>query len=120
MLFNNYEFDAKDNGFWAYSIPADLQAGEFKRFSIAAGFASSSQYMLNRIAAPGYPFIFYPDGKQAGRAHILVAGHGNQKAWLLKPIGDASQFEYERHEIFDGGAVIVDMAITDLKGDGKQ
>ena len=77
LLFNNYEYSARDNGIWAYTIPDDLMSGEFTRYEIATGFPSSWQYFLNRISAPGYPFPFYPSGKKEGRAHILVAGHGN-------------------------------------------
>ena len=120
LLFNNYEYAARDNGIWVYTIPDDLKAGEFKRHDISLGFPSASQYYLNRISAPGYPFLFYPKGEKSGRAHILVAGHGNMKVWLLCPTGDASKFEYERHEILDGGAVIVDLAITNLNADDKQ
>ena len=49
-----------------------------------------------------------------------MAGHGNQKTWLLKPTGDASNFEYERFEILDGNNVIVDLAVADINGDGDQ
>ena len=90
--------------------------GDFKRFDISLGFASSWKYLVNRICSPGYTLVFYPSGKKLGRAHILVTGHGNQKAWLLKPVGDASKFEYERHEILDGDAVINDIAISNLRG----
>ena len=41
LLFNNYEYAAKDNGIWAYTIPDDLMNGEFKRYDITTGFASS-------------------------------------------------------------------------------
>ena len=64
LLFNNYEYSASNNGIWAYTIPDDLMTGEFKRYDIATGFQSSWQYFLNRISAPGYPFLFYPNGQK--------------------------------------------------------
>ena len=77
LLFNNYEYSVSDNGIWAYTIPDDLMTGDFVRYDIALGFPSSWWYIANRISAPGYQFLFYPNGEKSGRAHILVAGHGN-------------------------------------------
>ena len=42
LLFNNYEYAARDNGIWVYTIPDDLKAGEFKRHDISLGFPSAS------------------------------------------------------------------------------
>ena len=120
LLYNNYEYSASDNGIWARTVPDDLMAGDFVRYDIALGFQSSWWYFVNRISAPGYAYPFYPDGKKEGRAHILVAGHGNQRTWLLTPTGDAAKFEYERHEVLYSGNVVVDLAITDINGDGEQ
>ena len=114
LLYNNYEYSASDNGIWARTVPDDLMAGDFVRYDIALGFQSSWWYFVNRISAPGYAYPFYPDGKKEGRAHILVAGHGNQRTWLLTPTGDAAKFEYERHEVLYSGNVVVDLAITDI------
>ena len=62
ILFNNYEYSASDNGIWASTIPDDLMTGDFNIYNIALGFQSSWWYAFNRISAPGYPRLFYPDG----------------------------------------------------------
>ena len=119
LLVNNWQRTTDDNGLWAYALPEDLMTGEFKRYDIATRFPNKWRYFLTQIGGPGYPYVFYPDGQKQGRAHVLLCGHGNEKAWLLKPVGDASKFEYEAHEILDGGAVIPYMQITDIDENGK-
>jgi len=51
--------------------------GSFEKFDIATRFAISSKYFFSFIGGPGYPYTFYPDGNEVGRANILVCGHGN-------------------------------------------
>ena len=118
LLVNNWERDGDDNGVYAYTVPDDIINGSFEKYDIATGFDISWDYWFSFIGGPGYPYTFYPDGNEVGRAKILVCGHGNQSAWLLTPTGDASNFEYERHEIIDGHAVIGAMDTADLDEDG--
>jgi len=51
--------------------------GSFEKYDIATRFAIDSKYFFSFIGGPGYPYTFYPDGNEVGRAHILVCGHGN-------------------------------------------
>ena len=71
------------------------------------------------IGAPGVPEILRRDGEE-GRAHIILPGNGNESAYLLQPVGDASKFEYERHQILNGRGVIPSAATADVLGDGEQ
>lgn len=117
LLANNWE--KKGNGVWAYTVPDDLINGTFEKFTIATDFDISWKYALFTIGGPGYHYIFYPDLEdKSGRAHILLCGHGDQRAYLLTPTGDSEKFEYERHEIKNFGAVLGGMALSDLDGDG--
>ena len=117
LLANNWE--KKNNGVWAYTVPDDIINGTFERFVIAKDFDISWKYAIFTIGGPGYPYIFYPDlNDKSGRAHILLCGHGDQRAYLLTPTGDADKFEYERHEIKNFGAVLGSMAQSDFDGDG--
>ena len=117
LLANNWE--KKGNGVWAYTVPDDLINGTFEKFTIATDFDISWKYALFTIGGPGYHYIFYPDLEdKSGRAHILLCGHGDQRAYLLTPTGDSEKFEYERHEIKNFGAVLGGMALSDFDGDG--
>jgi len=78
----------------------------------------SWKYFFTGIGGPGYPTVFYPDGTNEGRAHILLCGHGDEHMYLLTPTGDASQFEYERDSVVDGHAVIPYIETADLDEDG--
>jgi len=91
--------------------------GEFKQHVIAKDF-DAKWTLFGNIGAPGYPYIFYPSGKEEGRAHILLCGHGDYKGYLLTPTGDASQFEYEKGVFADTKGVVGSMTTGDLDGDG--
>lgn len=95
-------------------------AGTYVKHPLATGFTMSWKYWFTGISGPGYPFLFYPDGNTSSRAHILLDGHGNQKMYLLTPIGNASDFEYQMDTITDAGAVVPYVVLADLDGDGNQ
>lgn len=93
LLVNNWERDDggnKNAGYFVYEFPDDIMTGEFKQHKIASGFDGNSILFGGKLGAPGYPYPFYPDGKEEGRAHILLCGHGDYKAYLLTPTGDES------------------------------
>ena len=94
VLYSNQEGDSSVNGVWVYEVPADIISGTYTKHTLATGFERAWKYWLSDIGAPGFTFVFYPDGNTSSRAHILVCGQGNERLWLLTPIGNASQFEY--------------------------
>ena len=119
LLFNNWEQDEKVNGIWAYEVPADPFTGTFVKYPIATGFKMSWKYWLTGISGPGYPFIFHPDGNTSSRAHILADGHGSDALYLLTPVGDAAQYEYQRDTVVSVGAVVPYVEQSDFDGDGN-
>ena len=62
--------------------------------------------------------MFYPDGNTSSRAHILVDGHGSDKLYLLTPVGNAANFEYQKDLVTNAGAVVPYVAQADYDGDG--
>ena len=118
ILFGNWEYDSSINGIWVYEVPTDPFSGTFVKYTITTGFEPSWKYAILGIGGPGFPFPFYPDGDTNSRAHILVNGHASDELYLLTPIGDASNYEYQRDTIVSQGAVIPHLAQGDLDGDG--
>lgn len=118
LLVNNWEKKKYVNGVWAYTVPDDITGGEYQKYPITTGFKMSWKYFFTGIGGPGYPYVFYPDGNENRRAHILLAGHGDNKMYLLTPTGDANQFEYERDMVVNGRAVIPYIEFADLDEDG--
>ena len=119
LLVSNWTRRPGANGVFAYTIPDDIMTGDFERFDIAMNFYIPWKYYFQMIGAPGIPEILRREGEE-GRAHIILPGNGNESAYLLQPVGDASKFEYERHQILNGRGVIPSAATADVLGDGEQ
>ena len=119
LLVSNWTRRPGKNGVFAYTIPEDIMTGEFERFDIAMDFDIPWKYYFKMIGAPGVPEVLRPNGEE-DRAYIILPGNGNESAWLLEPTGDASKFEYERHQIINGHGVIPMAATADVLGDGHQ
>jgi len=118
LLVNNHETKQKTNGIWAYSLPedGDLMNGEFVKNTIATEFNVVFNLFVPQMS-PGFPYAVWPHGKEDGeRAHVFVAGDGDQSAHDLYP--SEGEFGYTDDLIVNAKGTVGALAFTDLNNDG--
>ena len=121
LLVNNHETKESTNGIWAYTLPedGDLMNGEFVKKTIATNFNVVFNLFVPQMS-PGFPYAIWPNGyKEGERAHIFVAGDGDQSAHDLYPTGDNPEdFGYTDVLIENAHGTVGALAFSDLDQDG--
>lgn len=121
LLVNNHEHSEKTNGIWAYSLPldGDLMNSDFTKHTIATNFNVVFNLFIPQMS-PGFPYAIWPNGwKEGERAHIFVAGDGDQSAHDLYPSGDnAEDFGYTDALIENANGTVGALAFSDFDEDG--
>jgi len=121
LLVNNHEHSEKTNGIWAYTLPTDgdLMSGDFVKETIATNFNVVFNLFVPQMS-PGFPYAVWPNGwKEGERAHIFVAGDGDQSAHDLYPSGDNPlDFGYTDALIENAKGTVGALAFSDLDEDG--
>lgn len=111
LLITNHVGDS-GGSVYGYEIPSDFRKGDFKRHTLATGFAvtekGSHQY------APGFAYSFKPHTSYDGKPYILVAGDGSQKAYLLTPT--VADFTYNNTVIVSFDGVVGSIGFGDIIG----
>lgn len=111
LLVTNH-IGGKGGSVFGYEIPSDVINGDFKRHTLATGFAVTEGG--SHQAAPGYAYSFKPHSSYAGKPYILVAGDGSQKAYLLTPT--EADFIYNKTDILSVNGVIGSIGYGDVIG----
>lgn len=93
--------------------------GEWNKMTIATGFKTVFSLFAPAMA-PGFPYAVWPNGEHENeRAHIFVAGDGDDKCHVLVPTGEnAEEFGYEDVVIEDAKGTVAALAFSDLDQDG--
>lgn len=112
LLVNNHETDNSKAAIFLYDVPADLFKGTFNKRVIANGFKNAFSLLIPNMC-PGFPYIVYP--KTGSKAHILVAGDGDQSAHLMRPDG---QGNFKREVIKNLGGTVGSLTTYDFGNDG--
>ena len=97
---------------FAYEIPSDIFAGDFKKHVLASNFTVTEGG--SHQAAPGFAYSFKPHTAYTGKPYILVAGDGSQSAYLLTPT--TNDFTYNKTTIISVDGVVGSIAIGDIIG----
>lgn len=93
--------------------------GEFTKKTIATNFNVVFNLFVPQMS-PGFPYPIWPHGKHSGeRAHIFVAGDGDQSAHDFYPTGDnPDDFGYTENLIENAKGTVGALAFSDLDEDG--
>lgn len=100
-------------GVYAYEVPANVK-DRWIRHDLSVGF----QVLQTGIgqASPGSAQVFFPV-KGQGKPHIVVAGDGSQKAYVLVPNGtDAAGWNFTRTIIHDCKCTVGGIAVAYTQG----
>jgi hypothetical protein len=72
-------------------------------------------------ASPGGAYTFFPDKtKSSGKPHIVLAGDGSQKAYVIAPnSSDPSNWSYTTSVVHDCKCTVGHIVVGDANKDGK-
>jgi hypothetical protein len=118
LLVTNHVGDGAKAGVFAYEVPK-VMTDKWVRHDLAMGFPVLQSGVGQ--ASPGGAHIFFPDtNKATGKPHIIVAGDGSQKAYVLLPNSpDANDWTFTTSVVHDCQCTVGGIAVGDVNKDGK-
>jgi hypothetical protein len=117
LLVTNHVGDGAKAGVFAYEVPA-VMTDKWIRHDLAMGFP----VLQNGIgqASPGGAYTFFPDAsKKSTKPHIVVAGDGSQKAYVLVPKNQSNDWEFTTTLLHDCKCTVGHISVGDANKDGK-
>lgn len=122
VLVTNHVDDPSKSGVWAYEPPRPPMrlndTSAWVKHTLATDFVVTKSGPNQ--AAPGAAFPVFPTtDSTSGKPHIVVAGDGAEKAYLLTPNSDdPTDWTYTTYPFADCESVVGQLAVGDADGDG--
>ncbi|KAF0309882.1 hypothetical protein FJT64_019038 [Amphibalanus amphitrite] len=116
-----YDHAADSGAVYAWTVPEDFAAGDWRRVTTADGFRAAEVAVGERVS-PGEAVAFHPSraARTAGeKPLILLSGNGDGSHYVLQPASaEAADWRYERLPLVSPGGTAGQVAVADLDGDG--